>query len=77
MTEAKTPEQLHLEVHQAVLGIPGTEDRGIVGDVKEIKEAVRAQNHRLRKNENKVWYILGMVAVLASGVGVALFHALA
>ena len=64
------------EVHQAVLGIPGTEDNGLVGDLKEIKDLVREQNKRIRKNEqkiSKIWGILIGVGVLGgSGLGVGI-----
>ena len=35
------------ETHQALLGIPGTEDFGLVGDVKEVKADVKKINNRV------------------------------
>ncbi len=35
------------EVHQAVLGIPNTEDNGLVGDIKEIKAELKSVNKRV------------------------------
>ena len=35
------------EVHQAVLGIPGTEDKGLVGVVKEIKAHLEDHSRRI------------------------------
>ena len=58
------------ETHQALLGIKGTEDNGLVGDFKELKEAVKIQNSRISKVENKQSKIKGILiglGVLGSG----------
>ena len=49
------------EVHQAVLGVKGTEDGGLVGDFKELKEAVKDSNGRQNKLSKKVNTIIGVL----------------
>lgn len=43
-------EKLINELHQAVLGVPGTDDTGMVGDIKEVKKYQRDQNGKVMKN---------------------------
>lgn len=52
------------EVHQAVLGVPGTEDKGLVGDIKEVKGDVKNQNGRVRRNSARIAIIAGVLAGL-------------
>jgi len=54
-------EKIINEVHQAVLGIPDTEDNGMVGDLKELKNHVKKQNGRIRKLE------IAVVILVCSG----------
>ncbi|KKL05276.1 hypothetical protein LCGC14_2607660 [marine sediment metagenome] len=61
-----TQKELIQEVHQAVLGVEGTDDKGLVGDLKELKTDVKAQNGRVGRNTLK---IAGIIAFLA-GLGV-------
>lgn len=60
----KTLKQLTQEVHQAVLGVPGTEDSGLVGDMKELKYDVKKQNGRVRLNTVRIAIIIGVLAGL-------------
>ena len=56
--------------HQALLGVPHTEDGGLVGDFKELKEVVIKQNGRIRdveKKQSKIKGILIGVGLLSSG----------
>jgi len=57
----KTQKKLIQEVHQAMFGVPNTEDMGLVGDFKEVRQAVREQNHRYHKLNGKVNKIIGIV----------------
>ena len=41
---------LLMELKTAVVGIEGTEEKGMAGDIKEIKENGKKQNGRVRKN---------------------------
>ncbi len=41
------------EVHQAVHGVKGTEEKGLVGDVKEMKAELKAINGRVTTVETK------------------------
>jgi len=62
---------------QAVIGIPeNPDDNGLIGDVKDLKKILLSQNDRIRKNEQrifKIWGILiGVGAIGGSGLGVGL-----
>ena len=63
--------------HQALLGIPNTEDMGLVGDFKELKEVVKQQNRRIGKVENKqsktkgILIGLGILGSGGAGMGIA------
>ena len=63
------------QVHQAVLGIPGTDEKGLVGDLRDIKKDIQHQNSRLGKTETKVNRIIGGLIVLGclcgAGFGIA------
>ena len=55
-------EKIINEVHQAVLGIEGTDERGLAGDIKDIKEYLKIQNGKLlnvdsKTNKNRNWLI--------------------
>ena len=65
----KSQKRMAEEVHQGMFGVEGTDDRGLVGDVKEIKSTVKEQNKRVTKVEGKVKQIYGMIigAALAGG----------
>ncbi len=43
-------EKITRETHQALLGIPGTEDKGLVGDFKELKSEVQQHNIQIEQN---------------------------
>ena len=51
--EESERDKLAQETHQALLGIPGTEDKGVVGDVKEIKADLKLVNSRVTVVETK------------------------
>ena len=63
--------QLIREIWQGVYGIPGTQEKGLAGDVKEIKDHLSEQNSKINKNTNKIHYIIGVLASLGilSGLG--------
>ena len=68
----KTQKQMIYETHQAMFGVGGSDDRGLVGDVREIKGNVKAQNDRVGKLEGKVAKIYGMIAgaaLVGGGIG--------
>ena len=54
----KSQEEIAREVHQAVLGVNGTDDRGLVGDLKELVKLFREQNGRVRRNTLKITAII-------------------
>ena len=65
----KTQEQLIWEVHQGMFGVEGSDDKGFVGDVKEIKKDVKDQNGRIARVEGKIKYIYGLIAGAALAGG--------
>ena len=51
----KTQKKMTEELYQAVIGIPENPDEnGLIGDFKEMKGMIQAQNGRQRKTEKKV-----------------------
>ena len=44
--------------------------------VEKMEQHQEITNGRLRKVENKVWYLFGLLAVVSSGAGTAIFLAL-
>lgn len=64
-------DKLILQTHQAVLGVPDTEDKGLVGDVKELKQAIKEQNGRYRKLSKVVWTVVGVLCASGCGLGMA------
>lgn len=51
--KAAERDNLVRETHQALLGIAGTEEKGVAGDVKEMKKDIKAINSRLINVEVK------------------------
>ncbi len=43
-------DKLTQETHQALLGILGTEDKGLVGDFKELKSELKQHNIQIEQN---------------------------
>ena len=43
-------DRLTQETHQALLGVKGTEDKGLVGDFKELKAVVKEHNKGIEQN---------------------------
>jgi hypothetical protein len=43
-------DELLIELKTVMVGIEGTDDRGMAGDLKEIKRTLIKQNGRIRKN---------------------------
>ena len=72
MTE-KTQKQLIQETHQGMYGVPGTEDNGLVGDVKELVTVVKKQNGRISRNSRIIFVIVGVLigTGILSGLEVA------
>ena len=63
-------DKLLFQVHQAVLGVPNTDDNGLRGDIKEIKKHLRELNGQVRTNTvfRKIctWLSAAIVAGLIS-----------
>ena len=77
MTE-KTQKKLIQETHQSVntlttvlLGVPNTDDKGLVGEVKQVKLNMKEQWKSHNKLSTRVWMLWGIVlavGVIASGI---------
>lgn len=61
-------DRLTQETHQAVVGIPGTDDKGLVGDFKDMKDDIRRLNGKVRRNEVRSKVNQGIGTLLLSGV---------
>ncbi len=59
-------DELLIELKTAVVGMEGTDERGMAGDIKEIKDALKKQNGRIRKN---TVYIISLASFL-TGLGI-------
>jgi len=74
----KTQKQLIQETHQTVntlstvlLGVPNTDDKGLVGEVKQVKVNQKEQWKSHNKLSMRVWILWGVilaVAAIASGI---------
>ncbi len=42
--------EVTIELRVVLLGVPNTEDKGMAGDIKELKNQLLRQNGRIRKN---------------------------
>jgi len=64
---------------QGIYGIPGTEEKGLLGDVKDLIQEVKTQNSRVKKNEQmivKIWGVLigaGTILGIVLGKNIELF----
>jgi hypothetical protein len=65
-----TPEQMTQQVHQAMFGVPGTDDGGMVCDIKRLVDHVEKQNGRIRKLEIIVYSVIGTAVLGGGGLGV-------
>ena len=70
-------DRIQQETHQALLGIPGTDSKGLVGDVLALSESLEKLNNRTRKSENNISRMKGtiiglsFIATTALGMGIA------
>ncbi len=57
------------ELHQAVIGIPDSDERGLIGDVKEIRKDLKSFNGRLHANEVRSKVNQAVIALMLGGAG--------
>ena len=57
-----------IEVRTVLVGIEGTDDKGIAGDIKEIKTQLLKINTRVTQNTTKIKILM---AVVFGGSGIA------
>lgn len=67
----KTQRELLLELHQGIYGLPHTEEYGLIGDVKKLVIQVELQNNRIRKSEQKIFKLWGILIGVGVTAGVA------
>ena len=75
---SKTQEQMIQEIYESVttlttvlLGVPGTDETGLVGEVKQVKYNAKVQWENYNRLSTSVWLLWGIVlavAVIASGI---------
>jgi len=65
----KTQKEMAHDVYQAMFGVEGSDEKGMVGDIKEIRADVKAQNGRVRTMENKMKQLYGMIIGAACAGG--------
>uniref|UniRef100_A0A6M3XB69 Uncharacterized protein n=1 Tax=viral metagenome TaxID=1070528 RepID=A0A6M3XB69_9ZZZZ len=63
---AKTSKQMVQEIWQATFGVPGTEDKGISGDIKEIR--VRLTNNDKRVTKLEIALVSTTTLLIGTGV---------
>jgi len=69
----KTQKELMQELHQGMCGISGTEDKGLIGDMKFLTKLVLKQNSRIRKNSRLIYIMYGALAASGLGLGINFF----
>ena len=72
---SKTNRELILELHQGVYGVPGTNEQGLCGDMRDLVKEVRTQNSRVRIVERRVAWLRGVLigaGALGGGTGIGL-----
>jgi len=71
-------ELLIKEIHRAIWGIPGTEDKGIYGELKELNKLCKEQNNKVNTNSGSInklkGFLIGASLAAGSGLGVGLFN---
>jgi len=74
----KKDNELIQQVHQGFFGVPGTEEKGMVGDMKEIKQSVQKHGEaiavlkdrgkRSKKEIGGIWaMVIGVIVALYKG----------
>ena len=69
LTNRKLLEETHdtmTQLKTVLLGVPGTDDKGLVGDVKEVKVVQREQGKSIGKIKKNFWLLVG--TLVGSGV---------
>ena len=61
-------DELLIELRTAVVGIKDTADKGMAGDIKELKNQLLRQNGRIRKNT------LGLIGLSSFLVGLGILE---
>jgi len=73
LTPAKRDQYL-IELYTAVLGVPGTDDKGMAGDIKELEKHTKRQNGRISKNTIYIVALFGLMAGLGLLEGTGIIH---
>lgn len=66
-----TLKKLINEIWQGLYGVPNTDDKGVYGDIKEIKAEIKQQNGKVRKLTRNFWILIGFLVgsgILAGGI---------
>jgi len=57
----QTQEEMVRDLHVMLLGIKDSEDKGLVGDIKDMKKDIKAINGCNRKLAIRFWFLLGLI----------------
>ena len=49
----KTPDQMIADIYVVLLGIPGTDEKGVVGEIKDINKHLRELNGTVANNTKR------------------------
>ena len=72
MPEQKLPEMLIQEIHQGMYGVPHTDEKGVGGDIKEIKLYLKDHEGRIHRIETVTnvikWVITPFILAIATAL---------
>jgi len=66
----KTSEQMIQELYTVTLGVPDTENKGMAGDLKEIKEHLKELNGKVTSNTTWRKAMVWAIGVIGTGLGI-------
>jgi len=66
----KDTDQMIQEVYTVMLGVPDTSDKGMAGDIKDIKEHLKQLNSQVTKNTTWRKAMIWAIGVIGTGLGI-------
>jgi len=70
----KTAEQMILELYTVMLGVPNSDEKGMKGDVKEIKDQLKALNGAVKTNTTWRRALCWAMGLSLPAIGVTVTH---
>ena len=68
----KSPDDMVREMYQVIMGIPDTEEKGMLGDIKSIKEDMQRINGSVQANTHWRIALCWIAGIMATALGVAI-----